>query len=455
MSRLPGPRNPAAVLSLARRLTRDPQAALMRLHDEYGPVVQFGAGRFRYVYLLSPEANELVLAGSPAAFTWKEAFQPLVAVNGETALVVSDGPEHTRRRKIVQPAFHIRRIAGYLDVMVEEGDRVIDAWLAASGEGEAAVDAYAAFRLAIRRITLRCLFGGALVEREHDLAEHLEVSLAYVNRPPIARFDHDLPGTAYHKAMAARRAVDGIVFAEIDRRRRAGEASDDVLGWLIEAHEEGGLTDQEVRDQVVSLVAAGYDTTASAMGWAVAELAADPRHAGAIRRELADVGAGLPGTAPLAVEHVGRLAYTNAFVSEVLRVHSPAIWSGRRVAADVEVHGHVVPAGTMVLFSPYVTANLPDQFPEPGAFRPGRWIAGHPDHHEHHPYAFVPFGGGGRRCLGFAFAIQELVTLTALVAARADVSLASGSLPRPAGTMSAAPAGGVPVAVRSAAPEPA
>jgi cytochrome P450 len=449
VSRLPGPgpRNPLAALSLMRQMVRDPQGGLVRMREEYGPVVAFGLGRLRYVYLLSPEANELILVTRARDFTWKEAFQPLVAVNGETALVVSDGEEHARRRRIVQPAFHVRRIAGYLGVMVEEGDRVVDRWAAGGTIGT--VDAYAAFRLAIRRITLRCLFGGALADRESELAAHLEVSLAYVNRPPILRFDHDLPGTPYRKAMAARRAVDRLLFAEIERRRRAGEASDDVLGWLIEEQDSGaGLTDQEVRDQVVSLVAAGYDTTASAMGWAVAELAAGPEHAAAIRGELDDV----TGGGPLAVEHLGRLTYAHAFVQEVLRRHSPAIWSGRKVVRDVEVHGHVVPAGTMVLFSPHVTGHLPDQFPDPGAFRPGRWVPGHPDHHDHHPYAFVPFGGGGRRCLGFAFATQELVTLTALVASRTDLALAGGALPRPAGTMSAAPAGGVRVTVRPVAP---
>jgi cytochrome P450 len=442
MSRLPGPRGPRAVLSYARQLTRDPQGALLRLRAEYGPVVQLGVGRLKYVYLLSPEANELILATDPRNFTWKEAFQPLVAVDGETALVVSDGEDHARRRRIVQPAFHRRRIGGYLDVMVEEADRVVDGW--ADG---GTVDAYAEFRLAIRRITLRCLFGAALVEREGDLARHLEVSLAYVNRPPISRFDHAWPGTPYRRAMAARRAVDDIVFAEIERRRGGGEAGDDVLAWLIDEQDSGGgLTDQEVRDQVVSLVAAGYDTTASAVGWAIGELAAGPEHAAAIREELAAVAAG----APLAVEHLGRLTYTNAFVQEVLRVHSPAIWSGRKAVDAFEAHGHVIPAGAMILWSPYVTGHLADEFPGPDAFRPGRWIPGHADHHDHHPYAFVPFGGGSRRCLGFAFALQELVTITALAASRAELS-AAAPLPRPAGTMSAAPAGGVAVTVRPVA----
>lgn len=438
MSRLPGPRSPRAVLALARGLSRDPHRTLRAMRATYGPVVALGAGRLRYTYLLSPEANEHILATDPGAFRWRDAFQPLVAVNGDTALVVSDGEDHRRRRRIVQPAFHRRRITSYLATMADEADRLLDGW--AAGQ---VVDAYAQFRLAIRRITLRCLFGGTMLAREADLAGHLEVVLAYVNRPPTRRFDHDLPGLPYRAAMRARRAVDGIVFAEIERRRRAPEAGDDVLGWLIDDQDRGsGLTDQEIRDQVVSLVAAGYDTTASAMGWAVAELAADPAHTRAIRAELADAGA-----PPLDAQRLAGLTYTGAFVTEVLRAHPPAMWSGRRAVTGVDLHGHHVRAGSMVLFSPEVTHHLPDQFPEPDSFRPGRWIPGHPHHHVPHPYAYIPFGGGPRRCLGFAFATQELVALTALVAARADLTPAGTAPLRPTGTMSSAPAGGVPVTI--------
>jgi cytochrome P450 len=438
VSRLPGPRGPRELLAVARGLTHDPHAALRGMRATHGPVVEAGRGPFRYTYLLSPEANEHVLATDPGNFRWRDAFQPLVVVNGETALVVSDGDDHRRRRRLVQPAFHRRRVAGYLTTMATEADRVLDGWVPGT-----TVDAYAQFRLAIRRITLRCLFGGALLAREAALAEHLEVALAYVNRPPTRRVDHDLPGLPYRAAVRARRAVDALVFAEIQRRRDAGDPGDDVLGWLLETQDgDADLTDQEVRDQVVSLVAAGYDTTASAMGWAVAELAADPTHAQVIRDELANVGA-----LPLDVTHLGRLTYTNAFVTEVLRAHPPAMWSGRRAVDDFTLHGHTIRGGSMVLFSPEVTHHLPDQFPEPDAFRPGRWIPGHPHHDDPHPYAYIPFGGGPRRCLGFAFATQELVTLVALLAARADIAPAHDGPLRPTGTMSSAPAGGVPIRV--------
>ena len=441
-SRLPGPTSVGERVALLRDLARNPHDALRSMRERYGPVVELGRGRFRYVYLLSPEANEHILATDPANFTWKEAFRPLEVVNGPTSLTLSDGDDHRRRRRIVQPAFHRRRIAGYLDIMIAETDRVLDGWR----PGEV-VDASALFRLAVRRIVLRSLFGHRLADRDDELANHLEITLAYVDRPPARRFDHDLPGLPYRRALKARHAADRLVYAEIGRRRHE-DGSDDVLGWLLEEANRGDLTDQEVRDQVISLVAAGYHTTASAMGWIVDHLAREPELMEAIGGEHATV----VGSGPLRPEHLPRLIHAGALVSEILRHHPPAIWSGRRSVADFELHRQPIPAGSMILFSPHVTHHLADQFPEPDTLKPGRWIDGHPDQHLHHPYAYIPFGGGSRRCLGFAFALQELTVMTTLLAARTSIRPVDPIPPHPAGTTSNAPAGGVPVTVTSVLP---
>jgi cytochrome P450 len=408
--------------------------------DTYGPVIDFGKGKYHYIYLLSPEANEYILATAPENFTWRDAFWVLVPVNGETALVVSDGEDHKRRRRIVQPAFHMRRISSYLNVMVDETNQVIDQWTV-----NGTVDAHAELRLAIRRIVLRCLFGDALRDRDDELAKHLEIALAYVNRPPTQRFDWNLPGLPYRKAMKARAAADDIVFDEIKRRRTLDDRGDDIISWLIADQEAGdGLSDQEVRDQIVSLIAAGYDTTASAMGWAVAELAGHPNRVDQIRSEMLDASA----DRALTIEQTTKLTYTNAFIQEVLRLHPPAIWSGRRVVNDFKIHDHTIAGGSMILFSPHVTHHDPRSFPAPDEFRPERWIDGHPDQDHPHSYGYIPFGGGNRRCLGFAFATQELVTMTALLAYRTDLDLLDGGPQHHVGTMSSAPDGGTRIQIR-------
>lgn len=235
-----------------------------------------------------------------------------------------------------------------------------------------------------------------------------------------------------------------MVFDEIGRRRAAQAPGEDVLGWLLEAQGEDGpgLSDQEVRDQVISLVAAAYDTTSSAVGWIAMRLAEDAALRASVRAEVDSATAGLP----LTIDHLPALKLTAGVVNEVLRLHPPAIVSVRHIAKPFELHGHQVPGGRLLMYSTYVCHMDPTHFVDPTVFKPTRWIDRHPDHHPHHPYAYVPFGGGSRRCLGFAFALQEMIVMTALMA-QADFEPAYVDQPRPAGIASMAPLGGVPIRI--------
>lgn len=435
---LPGPRSPAAQVRLAVDLLRRPAPTLVALYERYGPVVAFGVRRYRYVALFGPEANRLVLADHPERFRWRDAMEVLVPVDGETALVVSDGEEHRRRRRLVQPAFATKAVHGYLDVMAEEAARELGTWAAGT-----VVDAYARLRRVILRVAVRSLFGDSLGARADELGRVLAVAVEFVNRPLPLRVEVDLPGTAWRRTRAARAAADAIVDAEVARRRtaRAGGAAlpaepADVLDVLLAAVDDG-LTDQEVRDQVVSLVAAGYDTTSAAAAWAVHELLGND---GAWARAAAEVDE-VVGEADLSVAHLARMPYLDAVVHETLRLWPPGFASGRRAVEAFELAGHRVPAGSMILWSPYVTHRSPDVWPEPDRFRPERWFEGEPE-----PYTFVPFGGGYRRCIGFAFALQELKAVLVELLRRWDLA----PVPRPVvptGTVSLHPKGGLPVRV--------
>jgi cytochrome P450 len=437
--RLPGPRSVREQLRLARAMQHEPHTALLDFARTYGPVAQIGYRKYRYVLVFGVEANEYVLQTNPANFRWKEAFWPLVAIDGETALVVSDGDDHKRRKAIVLPAFHRRRISSYFDVMTEESTRVIESWR--SGE---TVDAYEGMRLAVRKIVLRCLFGNAFGDREQELIDHLEIPREYVNRTPFQRLDNEWLFPPYRRAMRARRAMDAMVFDEIGRRRAARTPGDDVLGWLIEAqgNEGPGLTDQEVRDQVISLIAAAYDTTSSAVGWIAMRLADDPALRAAVRAEVDAT----TGGRPLTIDHLPQLKLTAGVVNEVMRVQPPAIVSVRYIVDAFPLHGHTIPGGRLLMYSSYVSHMDPEHFPDPTAFKPTRWIEGHTDHRPHHPYAYVPFGGGSRRCIGFAFALQEMIVMTALMA-QVAFEPAYTEPPKPAGIASMAPRGGVPIRI--------
>src|SRR4051812_25434554 len=246
MARLPGPRLWQQGL-WALRLRRRPVEAFAAMYEAFGPVFAFGTGPFRFVFLVGPDAHRPLFVDIER-YTWREVTKPVMVVDGETALVVSDGDDHERRRRIVQPAFNIRRIDRHVPLMVEEAQRAL-----ASMPVGAEVNAYEAFRRCIRRIVIRALFGDRLSDRADELGDRLQPALDFVDRP-LPQVKINVPGTPWHRARLARRRTDELVFAEIEARRREDVADDgnDVLGWLLAASDPEGdgakLTDQEVRD---------------------------------------------------------------------------------------------------------------------------------------------------------------------------------------------------------------
>jgi cytochrome P450 len=423
VTRLPGP-GPLATARYSPRMIRQPYAVLPELHRRYGPVVAFGYPPFRYVYLFGPDANELLLHGETRKFRWREALASLIPIDGDTALVVSDGADHQRRRRLVQPAFARRRIEGYLPIMVDEVAAEVSSW-----RPREVVDVYAALRRRVLAAVIRSLFGEALRDRSDELGRHLQVGIDYVNTSPLARFDHDWPGTPYRRAMRARRAADEIIYDEITRRRKAAgdnrrEAGGDVLDALLDAQDDDehvgqgdGLTDEEVRDQVVSLVAAGFETTSAGIGWTLHAVHAHPDVTARLRTEVASV----VGDDDVTPAHLGAMPYLDAVVSESLRLYPPGPFSARKVVDDVTFAGHTIPAGALVVYSAYEVQRDPAHWPEPDRFAPERWQPGDALHRPFDSYSYLPFGGGYRRCIGFAFATQEIKAAVVEVVRRVDL----------------------------------
>lgn len=452
-TRLPGP-GPLAALRLAPLFARDPGLGAWTLYERYGPVAAMGYGPLRFVYLFGADANRYVLATAPGDFTWREALAVLIPVNGDTALVVSDGADHARRKRIVQPAFHVRRIRSYADIMTAETDRLI-----ASLQPGQVLDLHEALRDVIATVVIRCLFGDELRDRAAELGRHLDTAIAYVQRTPLARLDHPI-FPPYRRAMRARAAADQIIYDTIAERRRSANVTerDDVLSWLIEASDPeraeadaaeaaiapagaGSLSDVEVRDQIVSLVAAGTDTTTAGAAWAVYGAIGEERVRTRVVTELQALDH------PLGLDDLPALPYLHGVIEEALRLHCPAIISGRRASKDFTLHGHVIPAGSMVLYSQFVTHRLPHLWDRPLEFRPERWVPTEPEYREPEPYSFLPFGGGGRRCLGFAFAEQELHLVVGRLLQHVDLEPAWTEAIGRTGIATMAPKGGVPVRV--------
>jgi cytochrome P450 len=255
------------------------------------------------------------------------------------------------------------------------------------------------------------------------------------------QFKLNVPGTAWHRCKSARAKTDAIVDAEIIRRRATTDPStgDDILAMLLSTVDEDGapgLTAEEIRDQVVSLIAAGYHTTSGALGWAVRALLHEPGVRDKARAEVDEViGNGAP-----TADALQSMRYLDGVVHESLRLWPPGFISGRKCHDNVDFARHTIAAGSMVMYSPWVTHRLPDLWPEPEAFKPERW------ERDPLPYSFVPFGGGYRRCIGFAFATLELKVTLARLLQRVELELLDAD-DRPVGTAGLRPRSGVPVRV--------
>jgi cytochrome P450 len=444
VDRMPGP-TPLGHVRYLRGLLGNPYDALVDLHRRFGPVCRFGFGAQSYVLVFGVEGTKLLLSDNAARprFASREVLTLLIPVVGPNAMVVSDGEPHRRRRSLVQPAFAHRRIDRYVPIMVDEIHRMFAGWRPGH-----TVDAFADVRSCIRRIAIRSLFGDRLQAHTDVIGRDLETALRYINRSPFLRFDHDWPGTAYRRALAARARVDELVRTEVDKRRAEPDDRGDVLDALLAAYNPDGdrLGDVEVRDQVISLISSGYDSSSSAAGWAVYALLSHPRVYDRVRDEVARVA----GDEVLTAEHLGRMEYVGHTVNEILRIFTPGVLTGRTATEDVEFAGYRIAKGTKVLYSQYVTHRLPELWPDPEQFRPERWDPSAPGYREPVPFSFVPFGAGYRRCIGYAFAELELRALIAELARGTDLSLVGGPV-KPVGVATMWPKG-VPVAVHAVRP---
>lgn len=423
-----------------------PGDALLALHRRRGPVINAGVGGRGYVYLLGADANRFVFAHSEA-FSWWDAFQVLVPVDGPTALIVSDGAEHRRRRSIVQPSFQHRRIATYVPVMTGHVDAVIDGWRRAQR-----VDIYQQFRAAIRRSAIESLFGPRLAGHAEFLGEQLQPLLDLTTRlPQVLWWQQRVRSPAWRRAMRARSRVDELIYPQIDAARAGGDGAGHMLATLIHGRTDAGesLTDAEVRDQVVSLIAAGYETTSAAMAWVIYALLTVP---GVWDTAAAEVAAVLGDRTPDAAD-LKALSYLNAVVHEALRLYPPAVISARKVARDLQFGGTRIRAGRMLVFSPYVTHRLAELWPEPLRFRPERWLPGSPWYRRPAPYEFAPFGGGTHRCVGFLFATTELTAMAARLLARTSLRLPAQRV-RASGYAALRPRDGLTVEVAATRPLP-
>ena len=367
------------------RFIREPLPVLLEAYGRFGPVFTLRVFHQNVVFVLGPEANHHLLVSGAQNFSWREGHMAdLIPLLGDGLLTI-DGDFHRRSRRIMLPAFHQERIRDAHAVMEEEAER----GLATLAPGRQ--DLYAWTREVALRIAMRALFGldpdrpGAHV----DAGAEFERALSFYARDYAVQVLRG-PRTPFARMLTARKRLDSVILGEVERRERAGQPGDDLLGMLLAARDEGGgrLSREHVRDEVITLLFAGHDTTTSTIAFLLHELARHP--------ELQEAAAGSAAELDLAVD-------------ETLRLYPPAWVGPRRSIEDFELCGVRVPGGVPVNYVSWASHRLPDVWSEPDRFDPQRFA---PGRREAIPRgAYVPFGDGSRKCIGMRFGQAEIAVI--------------------------------------------
>jgi cytochrome P450 len=414
----PGPGGNTVTRTL--QMARDPLPILLGGYEEYGPIFTLRLLHTKVVFMLGPEANHYVTVSHPENFHWRESsFGDLIPLLGDGLLTIDEG-YHDQVRATMMPAFHREQVAASVEAMIDEATPAIE--MLRSGE---IVDIYEWMRRLAMRIAMRALLGLDPDEagKGAAAAEHFERALEFYGIDFALRFLRG-PGSPWRKMLAARKVLDEIVFSEIAHRRQSPDSGRmDVLSLLLQVRDEAGegFSDREVRDQLMTLMFAGHDTSTSTLTFMMYELARRPDVIEKLQEEQDRV---LGGDVPDIEKLEREMPYLDQVLDEVLRLYPPAWIGPRRAVKEFEFNGHTVPDGAYLNYCSWASHRIPEFFPEPEAFRPERFTR---ERKAALPRgAYVPFGGGKRICIGKRFGQIEVKLVATMLLQRLRLDLLPG-----------------------------
>jgi cytochrome P450 len=411
--------------SLVYRPGRNPLDFFGGLVKKYGPLVHLVAGGEHLYIVTEPRHIRDVLVTNQRKFKKGRGVEAIKPMLGD-GLLTSEGQTHLRQRRLTQPAFHKERIAAYATVMTDCTDRTIGHW---SDGGT--VDASEEMMRLTLAVVGKTLFGADVEAQAREVGRALSAVMRsfWIRMLPFADAIERLPIPQLRRARAARASLDRIVFGIIAERRRATTDRGDLLSMLLLAQDEEndgrGMSDQQVRDEAMTIFLAGHETTANALSWTWYLLSQSPEIEARLHQEVDRV---LGGRTPT-VADIPSLAFVDSVIAESMRLYPPAYIVGRRALESYRLDEYDISAGSLVVMSPYLTQRQAAYFPDPDRFLPDRWTpafkAALP------PFAYFPFGGGARRCIGESFAWMELVLVVSTIAQRWRLRLQPGYVPVP------------------------
>ena len=430
-------RGKVPVLGVLPALARDPLAVFERARP-LGDVVRLAVPGRPVFVLADPAHIRRVLQENHANYRRTPFHDQLKSVLGEGLLTSEDKLWH-RQRRLLQPAFRAERIRRFVGAMAAAAAELADRWDAA-GPGRVLDVSREMSGLALD-VVVRCMFGGerrggdaaisAAVHEAQDWIAGRFWSLA-------PGWTERLPTPANRRFRRALATLDAALMGIVGKRLAAGEAGHDLLGMLLAAQGEGAGPDaRQVRDEAMTMLMAGHETSAATLTWTWHLLARHPAVADAVRDEAVRVF----GDARPDMEGLGRLDLTRAVIEEAMRLYPPAAWFGRLAAGPDRIAGYPIPAGAITVLSPWLVQRDPRLWPDPDRFDPARFAPGT----RVAPYAYFPFGGGPRTCIGNHFAMTEMLVAMAVLAPRFRLRHAGDGSVRPELLVTLRPAGGLPM----------
>lgn len=427
-------------------LQRDPTGFLMSMARRYGPIANYRVAGQNVFLLDHPDSIREVLQTQARKVAKSPSTRRMRVILGE-GLLTSEGEFHHRQRRLAQPAFYRPRLEQYARVMAEDAAELRDGMR----EGQQLDMDREMMRLTLSIVT-RTLFsaGEGIDAREIGEAVTGLLQLFPLLVMPYSEYLHRFPVLPVSRRMIeSRNRLDRVVMRLIADRRAAGEDRGDLLSMLISARDEedgSAMSDRQIRDEVLTLFLAGHETTAVALSWAWYLLSQHPAIEERLHREVDEVLQGRPAT----LQDVERLAFTTQVLAETMRLYPPAWGMAREAVEEMKFAGSRFAKGTIFVVSPYVTHRNPAYWPEPERFDPGRFT---PEAQASRPkFAYFPFGGGPRVCIGERFAWMEGVLILATLSQRWSFRLLPGQMVEPRPLITLRPKNGIRMEAASRAP---
>ncbi|QJW91073.1 cytochrome P450 [Spirosoma taeanense] len=409
---------------------RDPLAFLRGLQQQYGSerMVRISVGGRLTTLMLKPEETKQVLQENNRNYGRGKSFAILREFLGN-GLLTSDGDFWRRQRRLAQPAFHRQKLILLAETMISEA--VAWAERLETMDRQKPVNISAATTDVTLRIVTKTLFGSDLGSRSSDLGRALShlnhvANNAVINPFRLPKWVPTPDNRAFEKA---RREVDQLIFSIIETRQRTGESHDDLLDMLLRATDDEtgeGMSDAQLRDEMVTLFTAGQETTATSMAWTLYLLA---QHPDVLARVKAEISTTLGPRDRPSADDLRAMPFLSQVINESLRLYPPA-WVMSRLSLGPDRFGeYMIDANQGVLLSPYVLHHDPATWPKPDQFNPDRFapeLMKDKSDRERHPYSFIPFGGGPRLCIGNQFALMEMQALLTVLLHRFDLQSVPG-----------------------------